>query len=128
MRRHVSCKVSTNKRISLDSSLAAQELQKPSPALVEGRSRSIPVGTAAGRRRAPETGPLGSSRELVRALRRALRARKALLVLREHAYMMYLSKVLTHGASTKHAMLSDHVSGHMTTRRTHMLLHGQTDR
>ena len=49
----VSCKVlvSTNKRISLDSSLAAQELQKPSPALVEGRSRSIPVGTAAG----PET-------------------------------------------------------------------------
>jgi len=35
----------------LDSSLAAQELQKPSPALVEGRSRSIPVGTAAG----PET-------------------------------------------------------------------------
>ena len=49
LRRHVSCKVSTNKRISLDSSLAAQELQKPSPALVEGRSRSIPVGTAAGR-------------------------------------------------------------------------------
>ena len=44
---------------------------------------------------------------LVRALRRALRARKALLVLREHAYMMYLSKVLTHGAPTKHAMLSD---------------------
>ena len=51
MRRHVSCKVSTNKRISLDSSLAAQELQKPSPALVEGRSRSIPVGTAAPARR-----------------------------------------------------------------------------
>ena len=52
------------------------------------------------------------------------------LVLREHAYKIYLSNVLTHGAPTKHAMLSDHVSGHTITRsrRTHMLLHGQTDR
>ena len=35
LRRHVSCKVSTNKRPSLDSSLAAQEPQWPSPALVD---------------------------------------------------------------------------------------------
>jgi hypothetical protein len=87
------------------------------------RRGSLSVDAGLDRRR-----PRDRSSELVRALRRALRARKALLVLREHAYMMYLSKVLTHGASTKHAMLSDHVSGHMTTRRIHMLLHGQTDR
>jgi len=49
-------------------------------------------------------------------------------VLREHIYMMCLSKVHTHGTPTTHAMLSDHVSGHTITRRTHMLLHGQTDR
>ena len=49
-------------------------------------------------------------------------------VLREHTHMIYLSKVHTHGAPTTHAMLSDHVSGHTITRRTHMLLHGQTDR
>ena len=49
-------------------------------------------------------------------------------VLREHMYILYLSTVHTHGAPTMHAMLSDHVSGHTITRRTHMLLHGQTDR
>jgi hypothetical protein len=49
-------------------------------------------------------------------------------VLREHIYMIYLSNILTHGPPTTHVMLIGRVSGHTITQRTHMLLHGQTDR
>jgi hypothetical protein len=72
-----------------------------------------------------------AERPLFRARARAAarsESKEGSWVLREHTHMIYLSKVHTHGAPTTHVMLSDHVSGHTITRRTHMLLHGQTDR
>ena len=75
--------------------------------------------------------PVRPERPLFRARARAAarsESKEGSWVLREHIYMMCLSKVHTHGTPTTHAMLSDHVSGHTITRRTHMLLHGQTDR
>jgi len=89
------------------------------------RRGSLSVDAGLDRRRAP-----APRRPLFRAHARAAarsESKEGSWVLREHTHMIYLSKVHTHGAPTTHAMLSDHVSGHTITRRTHMLHHGQTD-
>ena len=87
------------------------------------RRGSLSVDAGAGPR---ETRPFRAPRRARAAARSE--SKEGSWVLREHTYMIYLSNILTHGPPTTHVMLIGRVSGHTITQRTHMLLHGQTDR